>query len=49
MHAEKHTKIPNLTVHNNKIKIPKAALQHLQNVPPLQVMQLQKSPLQKSH
>ena len=27
---KKTTKIPNLTVHNNKIKIPKVALQHLQ-------------------
>ena len=32
MHAEKQTKIPDLTVHNNKIKIPKVTLQHLQNV-----------------
>jgi len=39
-------KVPNLTVHNNKIKIP-VALQHLQKCAYSSVMQLQKSPLQK--
>ena len=39
MHAEKQIKIPNLTVHKTKIKIPKQHYNTYKNVPTKQVTQ----------